>query len=424
MADPNISEEVHFEMLEKKADGTFKAKYPKVKSKSGVTFDEHLAEKVHQGEIHGFRMVDKKIEYWDGEKYQKIRSGYGVPLGNIINFTAKADDKKVILNWEDPANIVVEGVTVAEWKGTKILRKTGSYPANENDGVLVVDSGIRNQYKTNGFVDTGLTNEIKYFYMAFPYTVDNVYTLNVANRVSAMPTDYDDLTGSPGSPFLISGTMQEGFFGEVPASELITGDALASQVGISQGNSQHSTAGWLKFAWKGNIQFVAKKPIRNSISWDAINTAKCVYGDAGDKRVTIGGLTYKVRLMRALSPALDPKTTASANSGEVNHGSEWNRLMCQIHEQATDKSWDYPSNVESNIGMLKHNLGNGNQGMYSDADLVVKSGDGRYSWCQEMSTSASSRLGRGGSGVSYSNVNTSSSTSSLCGWRPVLELVP
>jgi len=47
MADPNITEEVHFEMLEKKSDGTFKAKYPRVKSKSGVTFDEHLADDIH-----------------------------------------------------------------------------------------------------------------------------------------------------------------------------------------------------------------------------------------------------------------------------------------------------------------------------------------------------------------------------------------
>ncbi len=50
MTDPNITEEVHFEMLEKKSDGSFKAKYPKVKSKSGVTFDEHLADNTpHDG---------------------------------------------------------------------------------------------------------------------------------------------------------------------------------------------------------------------------------------------------------------------------------------------------------------------------------------------------------------------------------------
>ncbi len=234
----------------------------------------------------------------------------------------------------------------------------------------------------------------------------------------------DDSTGSPGPKDLIAGTMQEGFFGEVSASELITGDALASECGISQGTSQHSTAGWLKFAYKGEIQFVAKKPIRHSISWDAINTAKCVYGDSGDKTVTIGGLTYKVRLMRALEPTNDPKTVASANSGAVNHHSEWNRLMCQIHEQAIGGSWDYPDNIENDIGILEHSLGNGTNGMYSDADLVVKSGDGRYSWCQEMSTSTSNRLNRGRYGVSHSHYYTSSLAVSNYGWRPVLELVP
>ena len=41
----NISEEKWIEILEKKADGTYIIKYPKVKSKSGVTFDEHLTER-------------------------------------------------------------------------------------------------------------------------------------------------------------------------------------------------------------------------------------------------------------------------------------------------------------------------------------------------------------------------------------------
>lgn len=388
--------------------------------------NEHIKD-IYENEVHGMRILDGKLEYWDveEEKWKQIAGGGGsqVPLGNVVDFTAEPDDGKVILRWKDPEDIVVDGIVISKWAGTKILRKTGSYPANENDGVLVVDSGVRNQYEIDGFVDTGLENNIEYFYMAFPYTTDGLYTLDIANRVSAMPTDYDDLTGSPGSPFLIAGDMQEGFFGEVPSSELITGDALASQVGISQGNSQHSAAGWLKFAWKGKILFIAKKPIRNSISWDAINTAKCVYGDSEDKTVEIGGLTYKVRLMRALEPSNDPKTVASAYNGTVNHYSEWNRLMCQIHEQAIDKSWDYPDNIENDIGILEHNLGSGRQGMYSDADLVVKSGDGRASWCQEMGTSTSYRLHRGLSGVSYSLTTPSSNTGSGFGWRPVLELV-
>lgn len=386
--------------------------------------NEHIKD-IYENEVHGMRILDGKLEYWDGQEWKQIvgSSGSQVPLGNVVDFTAEPDDGKIILRWKDPDDIVVDGIIISKWAGTKILRKIGSYPANENDGVLVVDSGVRNQYAVDGFIDTGLENNIEYFYMAFPYTTDGLYTLDIANRVSAMPTDYDDLTGSPGSPFLIAGDMQEGFFGEVPSSELITGDALASQVGISQGNSQHSAAGWLKFAWKGKILFIAKKPIRNSISWDAINTAKCVYGDSGDKTVEIGGLTYKVRLMRALEPSNDPKTVASAYDGTVNHYSEWNRLMCQIHEQAIDKSWDYPDNIENDIGILEHNLGSGRQGMYSDADLVVKSGDGKASWCQEMGTSTSRRLHRGYLGVSHSGYDTSSYTGSYYGWRPVLELV-
>mgnify|MGYP001266195815 CR=1 FL=1 len=308
----NISQNVNIEMLEKLPDGTYKRKYPKTRADDGTTFDEHLADDVSQGEIHGLKVVNGKLNFFNG----------------------------------------------TDWS--------------------VLDSK--------------------------EYTVI-------------------DVSGSPGS-MLGVGTMQEGFFGEVPASELITGDALASECGISQGTSQHSTAGWLKFAYKGEILFVAKKPIRRSISWDAINTAKCVYGDSGDKTVTIDGIAYKVTLMRATNPTNDPKTVASAASGEVNHHSEWNRLMCQIHEEAINGSWGYPDNIESDIGILEHSLGSGSQGMYSDADLIVASGGGRFSWCQEMSTSASDRLGLGYGGVSYANSNASSITHAYLGWRPVLKLVP
>lgn len=425
-----ISQNVNIEMLEKLPDGTYKRKYPKTRSDTGVTFDEHLADDVSQGEIHGFRLTDGKLEYFDGLEWQRVR-GDGYPVGNVADFTAQVGNGEVTLKWQDPSDVTITDsngtvITIARWAGTKLLRKTGTFPVNENDGTLVIDNTVYNQYQSNGFIDDGLTNGTTYYYMLFPYTEEGVVTIDSANRISATPQAYDDLTGSPGPKDLIAGTMQEGFFGEVPASELITGDALASECGISQGTSQHSTAGWLKFAYKDKILFVAKKPIRHSISWDAINTAKCVYGDSGDKTVTIGGLTYKVTLMRALEPSNNPKTVASANSGEVNHGSEWNRLMCQIHEQALSKSWDYPDNIESDIGILEHNLGSGSQGMYNDNDLLTHNthGSGSYSWCQEMGTVSSIHLLRGNTGVSNSTANTSSYGDTYYGWRPRLELVP
>ncbi|HZK00945.1 MAG TPA: hypothetical protein VFC79_13090, partial [Tissierellaceae bacterium] len=150
----------------------------------------HKADMIHQEEVHGIRLnIDKKLEYFDGEEWVEVKGGGGstVPIGNISNFVAEEGDAQVILTWKDPEDIVVEGIVVSKWKGTKILRKTGSYSANENDGILVIDSGVKNQYEVNGFTDTGLVNDTKYFYMAFPYT-DDVVTVDIANRISATPT--------------------------------------------------------------------------------------------------------------------------------------------------------------------------------------------------------------------------------------------
>lgn len=220
----------------------------------------------------------------------------------------------------------------------------------------------------------------------------------------------------PGPATLIAGDMQAGFFGEVSASELISGDALASLVGISEGTSQHSTAGWLKFAWQGKILFVAKKAFRHSISWDHINSANAVYGD---KSVVIDGLSYKIRLLKGAN-----KDPAGAYDGAICHGSEWNRLMLPIHQEAINKNWAYPDNVESDIPVWAHNLGTGTQGRYTDMDLLThyNYGSGSYSWCQEVAESAARRVYRGYHGVSNSSSTTSSFTGFNRGWRPCLEL--
>ena len=220
---------------------------------------------------------------------------------------------------------------------------------------------------------------------------------------------YDDDSGSPGNPMLIAGNMEQGYFGVVPSSQLITGDALASMVGISSGTSQFSSEGWLKFAYQGKIQFVAKKPIRYSISWDSINSANCVYGD---KTITIGGLTYKVRLMRGAN-----KDPAGDYRGSVNHNSEWNKLMLPIHIEAKDKSWAHPNNVEAYVPYWGID--------FTDADLHThrNQGDGSYSWCQEAAEIPVRRLSRGYQGVSYSYSDFPSTSYAYSGWRPVLELV-
>lgn len=106
-----------------------------------------------------------------------------IPLDACTNFSGKAGNAQVTLTWTDPKDkyATPEGETaqdpdqlVSVWEYTQIIRKTGSQPTGPHDGELVVSSSVRDQYATNGFVDTGLTNDTLYYYAAFAYNTDGV----------------------------------------------------------------------------------------------------------------------------------------------------------------------------------------------------------------------------------------------------------
>jgi hypothetical protein len=77
------------------------------------------------------------------------------PPANVSNFQATAGDGQVSLSWVNPPD--------PDFAGVKILRKTGDFPRGSTDGTLVYD-GIGASR-----VDTGLTNDITYYYGAFSY---------------------------------------------------------------------------------------------------------------------------------------------------------------------------------------------------------------------------------------------------------------
>ncbi len=183
------------------------------------------------------------------------------------------------------------------------------------------------------------------------------------------PPDY---SGLPGASVPVAGTSTLGFFGEVDSQYLITGADLITALGITEGTNI-ADAGWLKFARNSRIVFVAKKAIRHNISWDHINAAGAVYGQAV---ITINGIRYAVRLLSS---------------------AEWDALIVKVHQDV------------------------GSWGDYTDADLLVASGNGRASWTSTPSPSGSNRVIYGTSSVSYSNYYSPSNASADCGFRPVLE---
>lgn len=97
-----------------------------------------------------------------------------VELDAPTSFSAEASNGEVTLTWTDPEDKTSPtGQTLATWQYTKIIRKTGSQPANANDGELVVMSSVKNQYAATGFVDT-VENGQTYYYAAYAYTTQFV----------------------------------------------------------------------------------------------------------------------------------------------------------------------------------------------------------------------------------------------------------
>lgn len=204
---------------------------------------------------------------------------------------------------------------------------------------------------------------------------------------------------------------RDGFYGELPVTELISGDALASAIGLTAGIAQHSNEPWLKFNLDGRTLFVAKKPYRYNISWGQLNAANAVYGS---RTIEINGDTFKVRLLKG--SATDPHVGVGGTAYDPvgAYGSEWNRLLYPLIPDPSSR----PSFPLTGEGLLYGEWAN-----YTETELVLilAGGNGRLQWCQE--SQGTNRVARGSFGVSGLHLVPASYVDANCGWRPCLELV-
>jgi len=140
--------------------------------------------------VHGLRYKDDKLQVYTGAEWEDTKAGAQIPLADCTDISITVGNGQLTLKWKDPVDLVISGATVAEWAHTKLVRKVGSYPTNETDGTLVMTNSVRNQYQSNGYVDTPLTNGTTYYYKLFPVTKDNAVTMGGANNISATPQSY------------------------------------------------------------------------------------------------------------------------------------------------------------------------------------------------------------------------------------------
>ena len=108
-------------------------------------------------------------------------SGNGLPPSICKNLRIKINGTSVKLNWQDPNDTILDRQYLCSWAGTKIVKKLGAFPENEDDGILVVDNTTHNQYLKTAYEDTIVLGE-DWKYVAFPYSTNEVVCYNKKNQ--------------------------------------------------------------------------------------------------------------------------------------------------------------------------------------------------------------------------------------------------
>ena len=245
------------------------------------------------------------------------------------------------------------------------------------------------------------------------------------------------LVYGPGPQQLIAGDMTNGFFGEVSAAELFTGEELAFRLGVTEGVIQNSDTKWLKFAVDGKVVYGPMLTIMNSVSWDHLYARGLVYGTNDDGKAPRGTPTNQYTTIERGSYRFLVSLFTGANADpfddsderiftddmyqlDMGGGSEWNRLWYRVHEDVPVDGTSDGQRADRHGGPQEGT----NWASYNNAELNV-TGNGHWTWCQEQSEqNASFRVIRGDDDVANFRRHAASDVFSSRGWRPRLELIP
>lgn len=151
----------------------------------------------------------------DGTLHAKGGGATITPPKPVNNPTVENANASVIIKWQDPENTVISGSTTSTWAGTKLVMKETGYPANPDDGILVVDNTVRDKYKTTGYTVTGLTNGKKYYFTLLPYSTDGIYNYDAGNRLLGEPEGLKIVTFADGTDAEITKMIEAHYAGKI-----------------------------------------------------------------------------------------------------------------------------------------------------------------------------------------------------------------
>ena len=121
------------------------------------------------------------------KRYAEQSGGKGMPtdICKRLNIEYDLVNRKVKLKWIDPNDTINSyGQILSSWSGTIITCKENSYPENYDDGILVLNSKVRNQYGNAEFiydVPQNISDIATLKFRAFPYSTNDVYNKDTRN---------------------------------------------------------------------------------------------------------------------------------------------------------------------------------------------------------------------------------------------------
>lgn len=171
-------------------------------------------------EILGKVKPDGKTTFIDEDGTLHAKGGGATVTPKPVNNpTIENANASVIIKWQDPENTVISGSTFSTWAGTKLVMKETGYPANPDDGTLVVDNTVRDKYKTTGYTVTGLTNGKQYYFTLFPYNTDGIYNYDAGNRLIGEPEDLKIVAFADGTDAEIKKMIEAHYAGKINISD-------------------------------------------------------------------------------------------------------------------------------------------------------------------------------------------------------------
>lgn len=197
--------------------------------------------------------------------------------------------------------------------------------------------------------------------------------LLLASSKHQVEEDDHDLPFPAGTPFK----------GVVRSSDFINGPTLAQRIGLTEGTPINNDSGWLHFVEENGYNiYIAKKPLRQQLSWEAINTAQT------GKEIILAGKTFVVEFISGLYQDNVPANTANA-------GGAWNRYMYNVYKG--DRYTSLPASKQDWGPYTGPMLG------IPVTSSATEAPPGTFCWVKEVTTSSAN--GHATRGISYNNAS-------------------